>query len=86
MFALYRTSLELYAEDESISSSIARGKQLIKKAEESTVKEKTNRFLGSKGGPIFPSNIINFKYNTTVCPYYILENTNLNYSLGQHFG
>lgn len=80
MFALYQTGLELYAEDKSVS--LARGKQLAKKAEESTVKEKTKRFLGSKGGPIFLSDIINFKCNTAACPCYILENTELEDGLG----
>lgn len=84
MFALYQTRPELYVEDKSVS--LARGKQLAKKAEESTVKEKTKRFLGSKGGPIFLSDIINFKCNTAACPYYILENTELEDGLGQHFG
>lgn len=84
VFALYQTGPELYAEDKSVS--LARGKQSAKKAEESTIKEKTKRFLGSKGGPIFLSDIINFKCNTAACPCYILENTELEDGLGQHFG
>lgn len=75
VFAVYTSSLEVQLDigsdtaSSSYTSSNTKGKQLQKQANETTVKEKINRFIGSKDRPIFLSNVVNFRYNNTACLY-----------------
>lgn len=86
VFAIYVSGLEIQLESETTASSGTKDKQLQKQADEAAVKEKINRFIGSKDRPIFLSNIVNFRCNNIACPYQILENTAIPDRRGYYFG
>lgn len=74
MFAHYVSGLELQPEE---TTGSLKGKELQKKANKNAIQEKMNRFIGSKDGPIFLSDIVNFRCNLPICLCKALGSTDI---------
>lgn len=88
VFAIYASGPDLRpeTETETADSSKKKGKQPQKQVDDAAVQEKINRFIGSKDGPIFPSDIVNFICNKAACPCHLPDNAAIPEGRGHHFG